>query len=130
MAAKNDIVLIHVEDAPVSFARVEEIKPDMKRGWYVIKLLLLQVPLQVVSWILKGEYIGGEAFFMGGKKMKLEVVECPKDDFGAAIPDAHEKKNEDKKGKIFSEKSADKKKGRNKKIASVISFEEMKKNRR
>ena len=61
MAEIKDIVLIHMEDAPVGFARVEDIVPDHKRDWYQIRLLMLQIPLQVVTWILKAEYINGEA---------------------------------------------------------------------
>ncbi len=80
MATLNDVVLIYLEDSPVSFARVEDISPDHKKDWYQIKLLMLQIPLQVVTWILKDDYINGAEFTMGGKKMRLETVECPKDD--------------------------------------------------
>ncbi len=77
MAAINDVVLIYLEDAPVSFARVESILPDAKKDWYHVKLLMLQVPLQVVTWILKDEYINGHEFHMNGKLMKITKVEIP-----------------------------------------------------
>ena len=77
MATINDVVLIYLEDKPVSFARVESILPDHKKDWYQIKLLMLQIPLQVVTWILKDAYINGDDFFMNGKKMRMDVVECP-----------------------------------------------------
>lgn len=77
MAEIKDIVLIYLEDAPVSFARIEDIVPDHKKDWYQIKLLMLQIPLQVVTWILKAEYINGEVFSMNGKSMRLEKVEAP-----------------------------------------------------
>ncbi|WDP89845.1 MAG: hypothetical protein HUN04_09025 [Desulfobacter sp.] len=80
MATIKDIVLIHLEDTPVSFARIESILPDHKKDWYQIKLLMLQIPLQAVTWILKDEYINGGDFFMNGKKMRLELVECPVDE--------------------------------------------------
>jgi len=80
MARENDVVLIYLEDSPVSFARVESIEPDSKKDWYQIKLLMLQIPVQVVTWILKDLYINGEEFFMGGKRMRLEVVECPEEE--------------------------------------------------
>ncbi len=79
MATIKDIVLIHLEDSPVSFARVENILPDAKKDWYQIKLLMLQIPLQVVTWILKDAYINGDEFHMNGKKMKLQTVECPEE---------------------------------------------------
>jgi hypothetical protein len=79
MAVENDIVLIHLEGKPLSFARIESIKPDIKPDWYHVKLLLLQTPLQVVTWILRDVYISGTIFTMGGKEMRMEKVVCPPD---------------------------------------------------
>lgn len=80
MTNVNDVVLLYLEDSPVSFARVEDIRPDVKKDWFQIKLLMLQIPMTVVTWILKDDYINGGSFNMGGKKMKLEKVECPADE--------------------------------------------------
>ena len=77
MSQENDIVLIYVEENPLIFARIEEILPDIKAGWYHVKLLILQLPLQTVTWILRDSYINGDTFTMGGQKMKLERVLCP-----------------------------------------------------
>jgi hypothetical protein len=77
MSTINDVVLIHFEDAPVSFARVESILPDAKKDWYHVKFLMLQIPLQVVTWILKDDYINGDDFHMNGKKMRITKVESP-----------------------------------------------------
>lgn len=81
MAVENDVVLIYLEDSPVFFARVESIWPDVKKDWFNIELLILQVPLTVVVWTLKDLYINGEEFFMDGRKMRMEVVEAPDDEF-------------------------------------------------
>ena len=80
MAVKNDIVLVYYEDQPVFFARIEDISPDNKKDWYHIRLLVLQVPLQTVTWILKDEYINGGEFTMGGKRMRIETVEAPREE--------------------------------------------------
>jgi len=77
MTKENDVVLIHFEDQPLGFARVEQILPDNKPDWYHVKLLMLQVPLQVVTWILRDRYIMGDEFTMNGKRMRLERVVCP-----------------------------------------------------
>ncbi len=77
MATEKDIVLIHFEDSPLVFARIESILPDAKPDWYHVKLLMLQVPLQTVTWILRDVYINGETFTMNGKSMRLEKVEAP-----------------------------------------------------
>ena len=39
MAVENDIVLVYHEGNPLTFARIESIEPDIKRGWYHVKLL-------------------------------------------------------------------------------------------
>jgi hypothetical protein len=77
--ALQEVVLVYVEDHPISFARVEKITPDHKPGWYHLKMLFLQLPMQVVTWILRDSYIDGAEFTMGGKRMRLETVVCPKD---------------------------------------------------
>jgi hypothetical protein len=79
MAVENDLVLIHHEDQPVLFARIEEILPDAKPDWYHVKLLMLQVPPQMVTWILRDVYIDGETFTMNGQRMRLEKVVPPTD---------------------------------------------------
>ncbi len=80
MAKENDIVLIYLEDQPLSFARIEEILADSKPDWYHVRLLLLHMPLQVVTWILKDVYINGDEFTMNGKRMRLEEVKAPAED--------------------------------------------------
>jgi hypothetical protein len=77
MTTENDIVLIHFEDQPLGFARIEQMLSDNKPGWYHVKLLMLQIPLQVVTWILRDRYINGDEFTMNGKRMRLERIICP-----------------------------------------------------
>ncbi len=77
MAQENDVVLIYLEDEPLTFARIEEILPDHKKNWFHVKLLMLQLPLQAVTWILKDLYIDGGEFTMNGQRMRLERVVCP-----------------------------------------------------
>jgi hypothetical protein len=105
MAVENDIVLIYLEKSPLAFARIESIEPDVKRGWYHAKFLLLQIPLQVVTWILRDAYINGETFTMGGKEMRIEKVVCPADP--QPVDDDEPGKDTDrtapgKKGKVIS----------------------------
>ncbi len=79
MTDMGDVVLVYVEDAPAFFARIEEIVPDVKPQWYQVKLLVLQVPLLVITWILRRPYIDGDGFTMGGKPMRLEKVVAPRE---------------------------------------------------
>ncbi len=96
MAQENDVVLVYLEDQPLTFARIESILPDMKKDWYHVKILILQVPLQVATWILRDIYINGEEFTMGGKRMRMEPVVCP--DLPEAADEDQEKESEKPKG--------------------------------
>ena len=98
MTAENDLVLIYIEDQPLSFARIEGILADSKPDWYHVKLLLLQIPLQVVTWILRDVYLEGAEFTMNGKRMRLEKVLAP-DEPQAREPDAENEKKDAPKPK-------------------------------
>ena len=114
MATQNDIVLIYLKGSPLSFARIETILPDSKPNWYHVKLLMLQVPLHVVTWILRDVYINGDTFTMNGKEMRLEQVVCPAE---PEIPVAETQKEKNPKNK---KKRTDGK-------TKVISFSDLKK---
>jgi hypothetical protein len=94
MVAENDLVLIYFEEKPLAFARIESILPDSKKNWYHVKLLLLQIPLQVVTWILKDVYISGAEFTMNGKKMRLEKIESPLEPETSDSPEDSETKKQ------------------------------------
>jgi hypothetical protein len=88
MAKEGDVVLVHYQDNPAVFARVESIEPDFKKDWYHVTLLLLTLPMQTVTWILREAYINGGIFTMGGVPMRLEPVKAPP---AAAEPGPEEK---------------------------------------
>lgn len=71
MSAEGDIVLIYHKDQPSVYGRIEAIRPDIKKDWYQVTLTLLTIPHQVVTWILRAEYINGAPFTMGGNAMKI-----------------------------------------------------------
>jgi len=73
----NDLVLVHVNDSPTFFARIEDIAPDVKPNWWQVSLLVLQVPVKTLVWILRDAYVQGDEFTMGGTPMRLEKVVAP-----------------------------------------------------
>jgi len=77
MAAINDIVLVHVDNKPGFYARVEDISPDVKPGWWQVRLLVLTFPLQVFTWILDEFQLDYAPFTMGGTPIRLEPVVSP-----------------------------------------------------
>jgi len=112
MAQENDLVLIYLEDKPQVFARIEQILPDIKPDWYHVKLLLLQIPLQSVTWIIRNAYINGDEFTMDGNRIRLELVTSPdeEDDFDETEKKENSQKNKQtEKGKVISFQSLRKK---------------------
>jgi hypothetical protein len=47
---------------------------------------MLQIPLQVVTWILRDRYITGDEFTMNGQRVRLERIVCPETDRKDADP--------------------------------------------
>lgn len=80
MTREGDVVLVYMEGNPAFFARIESITADVKPGWYQMKMLVLQVPLMVVSWILRDVYINGEEFTMGGRPVRVVRVVTPQEE--------------------------------------------------
>jgi len=77
MATIHDLVLIHVDGKPGFYARIDEILPDVKPGWWQVKLLVLTFPLQVFTWILDDFQIEGADFTMGGTPLRIEPLVSP-----------------------------------------------------
>lgn len=75
MNIEGDIVLVYFKDEPGVYARIEKIEPDIKKDWYHVTFILLTIPHQVITWILREEYINGELFTMGGNSMRLEKID-------------------------------------------------------
>ncbi len=74
MTTINDLVLVHFDRKPAFYARLNDINPDVKRGWYQVELLILSQPLQTMTWILEEAQINGEEFTMGGRPVRLELI--------------------------------------------------------
>jgi hypothetical protein len=74
MATINDLVLVHLDRQPAFYARLNDISPDVKRGWYQVELLVLSLPPQTMVWILEEAQINGEEFTMGGRPVRLEFL--------------------------------------------------------
>lgn len=77
MVTIYDLVLVHVDNKPGFYARIEDISPDVKKGWWIVKLLVLTFPLQVYTWILDESQLDGASFTMGGTPLMLEKIESP-----------------------------------------------------
>ena len=77
MAAINELVLVHIDHKPGFYARIEDISPDVKPGWWQVRLLVLTFPLQVFTWILDEFQLEYAPFTMGGTPIRLEPVVSP-----------------------------------------------------
>ncbi len=98
----NDLVLVHVDDKPGFFARIEDISPDFKPGWWQVKLLVLTTPLQVYTWILDEGQIDGVPYTMGGTPIRLEKIICPVKEEAPPVPPRKEPSHGTGGGKVVS----------------------------
>jgi hypothetical protein len=106
MAAINDLVLVHIDQKPGFYARIEDITPDMKPGWWQVRLLVLAFPLQIFTWTLDESQINGEPYTMGGTPVRLEKVVPPLERVEKPADEAHLKepgfKEKREGGKVVS----------------------------
>jgi len=98
---KGDIVLIHIDEKPAFYGRVENISPDMKPKWWQAKLVFFTVPYQITTWILDDEQIRGADFTMGGTPIRIEKIVIPQDEDhdGNVRDDEEEETTSDQKRK-------------------------------
>jgi len=118
MTKVGDVVLVHMDNNPAFFARIEEISADVKPGWFHVKLLVLQIPLLVVTWILRETYYDGKEFTMGGRPMRIEKVVAPagKD----ALPEPEDKRKSPSKPELVApRKEKQDKTGKQGKVISI-----------
>ena len=71
---ESDLVLIHIENKPAFYGRVEEITADVKPKWWRVKFLFLTIPYQITIWTIDNEQIRGADFTMGGTPIRIEKV--------------------------------------------------------
>ena len=74
MLAINDLVLVHLDRQPAFYARINDISPDVKRGWHQVELFILTFPPQTVVWIVDNDHLEGQEFTMGGRPVQLVLV--------------------------------------------------------
>ena len=74
MLAVNDVVVVHLDRQPAFYARINDLNPDVRKGWYQVELLLLTFPPQTLVWILDNDHLQGEEFTMGGRPVQLVLV--------------------------------------------------------
>ncbi|MBM4293664.1 MAG: hypothetical protein FJ126_02010 [Deltaproteobacteria bacterium] len=93
-AVINDLVLVYLDRKPAFYARINDISPDVKKGWRQVELQVLTIPPQNMVWILEEDHLKGEEFTMGGQPVRLAVIppkpgpqgEAPDPGKGKVIP--------------------------------------------
>jgi hypothetical protein len=118
MTTVGDVVLVYMDNNPAFFARVDEITADTKPGWFHVKLLVLQIPLLVVTWILRETYYNGDEFTMGGRPMRIERVVAPPEKRGEQGGE-DKKKTPPKPELVVPKKDKDPKDGKHGKVISI-----------
>jgi hypothetical protein len=98
---EQELVLIHIDNQPTAYARVEKITADIKPKWWQVKFLMLTFPPQIVTWIIDDEHIRGADFTMGGTPIRIEKLAPPKE---AEPPktESESKQQEGQKARVLS----------------------------
>lgn len=73
----RDVILVHIDEKPAFYGRVEEILLDAKPGWRRVRFLVLTLPPQEMTWTLEPSQIDGEPFTMGGTPVRIERLADP-----------------------------------------------------
>lgn len=80
----GDIVVIAAKEPQMLlYAHVDDIERDTGRKdeWWHVKMSMLSIPLQKVTWTLRTEQISGqEIFTMGGEERFIQAVDFSRED--------------------------------------------------
>lgn len=101
MFSKGEVILVYIQNEPAFFARVEEVRSDVKRGWWQLTFLILSIPLKKMTWILDDDQVRGAEFTMGGTPVRIERVVEPKETIQPQTSSSQEsapEKKQDKEG--------------------------------
>lgn len=74
MVVEGEVVLIHLNCSPAYFARVDRIEPDVKDGWWKLELLLLTLPVERLTWVIREEHMSGAQFMINEALIRIEQV--------------------------------------------------------
>lgn len=88
----GNVILVHVQEKPAFFARVEEILPDAKKAWRQLRFKVLTQPLQELTWILEPSQIDGAPFTMSGTPIRIERLPDPEPATPQAEPETGDPK--------------------------------------
>jgi hypothetical protein len=83
---EQDLILVYAQGQPLFFARIEKIESDVKKGWWRVTMLVLQIPVRLVTWILDEAQIRGAEFTMGGIPIKIEIIVPPTESEETEVP--------------------------------------------
>jgi len=96
MFRSGEVILIYFHNKPSLFARIENIRADIKKGWWKLTFLPLILPLQKVTWILDNEQMRGADITMQQNPVRIERVVAPEKE--AVSEEKNESPKEQKDG--------------------------------
>ncbi|HPI72016.1 MAG TPA: hypothetical protein PK843_15360 [bacterium] len=71
---EGEVVLIHLNEKPGFYARIEQMLPDRKKGWWQVTFLFLTLPSHSATWILDEDQVRGADFTIQGNPLRIERV--------------------------------------------------------
>jgi len=96
----GDIIIVGTPDG-ITYATVREIKPDIKKNWYLVRFILLVLPPVELTWTLREPQMCGEMFTIDGEKHFMAAVMLEPEPKGSHLNERECSTQTEKTGKII-----------------------------
>jgi hypothetical protein len=94
----GDILLVGTPDG-IYYATVHDIKPDIKKNWYIVRFTLLVLPPVELTWTLREPQMCGEIFTINDEEHFMAAIEL--ESGSADNPPSDRGTNHEQSGKVL-----------------------------
>lgn len=98
----GEVVLVHLQNQPAFYARIEALEPDRKKGWWQLSFLMLSIPPQLSTWILDDDQVRGSDFTIQGNAIRLERVKAPQPRQAEEVAQENKDRESSEGGRVIS----------------------------
>jgi len=96
----GDILLVGKPDG-IYYATIHEIKPDIKKNWYIVRFTLLVLPPVKLTWTLREPQMCGEVFTINGEEHFMAAIELESGSTNNPSSDLDRGTNHEQSGKVL-----------------------------
>lgn len=96
----GDIVIVGTPSG-IYYATVRDIKPDIKKNWYIIRFTMLVLPPVEISWKLRQPQMCGEIFTINGEEHFMAALSLESEPVSETIENHECSTNAEQSGKVL-----------------------------